>query len=181
MHGIDVVISVGWVAFWLYWLIAAAGAKATRARSGQSIGIRAVIAGAVILLFRTHAFRSDSTHAVVAAVIGVALWALGLAVAIWARLYLGRNWGTPMSQRAQPELVTSGPYRWVRNPIYSGIILAMVGTAIAVNVDWFVVVVLLGGFFVYSAFAEERFLAAEFPDTYPAYKRSSKRLIPFVF
>ena len=65
-----------------------------------------------------------------------ACFVLGLALAVWARVYLGRNWGMPMSRRADPELVTTGPYRRVRHPIYSGLILAMAGTAIAVSLYW---------------------------------------------
>ena len=49
---------------------------------------------------------------------------MGLGFAIWARVHIGRNWGTPMTQRDDPELVTSGPYRFVRHPIYSGILVA---------------------------------------------------------
>jgi protein-S-isoprenylcysteine O-methyltransferase Ste14 len=86
----------------------------------------------------------------------------------------------PMSQKDDPELVTSGPYRSVRHPIYSGIILAMIGTTIAVSLYWLVGVVLVGGYFLYSAIVEERSMASLFPDTYPAYKRSTKMLIPFV-
>jgi protein-S-isoprenylcysteine O-methyltransferase Ste14 len=86
-----------------------------------------------------------------------------------------------MSEKVDPELVTTGPYRRVRHPIYSGIILAMIGTAIAVSWYWLLAVVLLGAYFVYSAVMEERYIAGLFPDTYPAYKRSTKMLVPFVF
>ena len=113
--------------------------------------------------------------------IGLALFVLGLALAVWARVYLGRNWGMPMSQKADPELVTTGPYRSIRHPIYSGIILAMIGTAMAVSLYWLVAVVLLGAYFIYSATVEERFMGGRFPDSYPEYKRSTKMLIPFIF
>jgi protein-S-isoprenylcysteine O-methyltransferase Ste14 len=113
--------------------------------------------------------------------IGLALFVLGLALAIWARLYLGRNWGMPMSQKVDPELITTGPYSSIRHPIYSGIILAMIGTAIAVSLYWLVAVVLLGAYFVYSAFMEERFMSQLFPGSYPEYKRSTKMLVPFIF
>ena len=87
----------------------------------------------------------------------------------------------PMTQKVDPELVTTGPYRSVRHPIYSGIILAMIGTTIAVSLYWVVAVVVVGGYFVYSAVTEERLMAASFPNSYPAYKRSTKMLIPFIF
>ncbi len=113
--------------------------------------------------------------------IGLAVFVAGLALAVWARVYLGRNWGMPMSQKADPELVTTGPYRSVRHPIYTGIILAMIGTTIAVSLYWLVAVILIGAYFIYSATVEERLMARTFPDTYPAYKQLTKMLIPFVF
>jgi protein-S-isoprenylcysteine O-methyltransferase Ste14 len=114
-------------------------------------------------------------------VIGLVIFLLGLALAVWARAYLGRNWGMPMSEKADPELVTTGPYSTVRHPIYSGIILAMIGTTVAVSWYWLVAVVLLGAYFIYSAVMEERYMAGRFPDAYPKYKQSTKMLIPFIF
>ena len=112
--------------------------------------------------------------------IGLAVFLLGLALAVWARVYLGRNWGMPMSQKDDPELITTGPYHLIRHPIYSGIILAMIGTAIAVSLYWLVAVAVLGAYFLYSAVMEERFMTGLFPESYPAYKRSTRMLIPFI-
>ena len=112
--------------------------------------------------------------------IGLGLFILGLALAVWARVYLGRNWGMPMSRRADPELVTTGPYARVRHPIYTGIILGMVGTAIAVSPYWLVAVAVLSGYFLLSAVVEERTMAKLFPAAYPPYKRATKMLIPYV-
>jgi hypothetical protein len=67
-----------------------------------------------------------------------------LGFAIWARVHIGRNWGTPMTQKDQPELVTSGPYHLVRHPIYSGILVASVGTAVALSWFWLIAVGLAG-------------------------------------
>ena len=86
-----------------------------------------------------------------------------------------------MTQKEHPELVTTGPYHRVRHPIYTGLLLALIGTSIAVSLYWLVAVVAVGAYFVYSAFAEERFMASRFPDTYPGYKRSTRMLIPFIF
>jgi protein-S-isoprenylcysteine O-methyltransferase Ste14 len=135
------------------------------------------------LLIRTRAFKGGQTITKDPwlQAIGLVVFLSGLALAIWARRYLGRNWGMPMSEKVDPELVTAGPYSRVRHPIYSGIILAMIGTAIAVSWYWLLAVVLLGAYFVYSAVMEERYMAGLFPDTYSAYKRSTKMLVPFVF
>jgi protein-S-isoprenylcysteine O-methyltransferase Ste14 len=112
--------------------------------------------------------------------IGLALFVLGLALAVWSRIYIGRNWGMPMSDKADPDLVTTGPYSVIRHPIYSGIILAMIGTTLAVSLYWLVAVVLVGAYFLYSAAVEERYMTEVFPDAYPRYKQSTKMLIPFV-
>jgi protein-S-isoprenylcysteine O-methyltransferase Ste14 len=112
--------------------------------------------------------------------IGLAVFGLGLALAVWARVYLGRNWGMPMSRRADPELVTTGPYRRIRHPIYSGVILGMAGTAMAVSLYWLNAVAILGAYFLFSAVIEERTMAKLFPAAYPPYKRATKMLIPYI-
>ncbi len=124
MHVIDLVIFVCWIAFWIYWLVASIGVKAGQTRWTRFAGVRIGVILVILLLLRVKAFKD---HAAVSNPwlegIGLAVFLLGLALAIWARVYLGRNWGMPMSQKADPELVTTGPYSSVRHPIYSGIIL----------------------------------------------------------
>ena len=183
MHVVAVVILVLWIAFWVYWLAAASGAKAGRTRWGQFAGARIAVILVVLLLIRVRAFKGQQTitNDPWLQGIGLAIFLAGLALAIWARLYLGRNWGMPMSEKVDPELVTTGPYRKVRHPIYTGIILAMVGTAIAVSWYWLIAAALMAAYFIYSAVNEERYMAGQFPDTYPAYKRSTKMLLPFIF
>jgi protein-S-isoprenylcysteine O-methyltransferase Ste14 len=182
MFVVALVILIGWAAFWIYWLAASVGVKAGQTRWGRFAGIRIVIVLIVLLLARARVFRGHAvTHDPWLQGIGLAIFLSGLALAVWARLFIGRNWGMPMSEKADPELVTSGPYHRVRHPIYSGIILAMVGTAVAVSIYWLIAVALLGGYFVYSAVMEERYLTSQFPDAYPAYKRATNMLIPFIF
>jgi protein-S-isoprenylcysteine O-methyltransferase Ste14 len=182
MGAIDIVIGAGWVAFWIYWLAASASVKAGRTRWTQFAGFRVAIILIALLLLRLRVFRGHAvTHDPWLQVIGLVIFVLGLALAIWARVYLGRNWGMPMSEKADPELVTTGPYSKIRHPIYSGIILAMIGTTLAVSLYWLVAVVLVGAYFGYSAVMEERYLAGRFPGAYPQYKKSTKMLIPFIF
>ena len=182
MKAVEIAVGVVWAAFWLYWLVAAVSMKRGRIPWSRELGIRAVLAVAVIVLMRSGVFRDGAlnTDAWLAAV-GLALLALGLGFAVWARLHIGRNWGVPMTQKVEPELVTSGPYRLVRHPIYSGILVAGIGTAVALDTGWLVAVGLAAIYFVYSATVEERFLTGQFPDAYPAYKRSTNMLVPFIF
>lgn len=182
MNAIDIIIEVGWIVFWAYWLVMAVTAKAGRSRWTQFAGVRVGIILVVLLLIRLRVFKvyEAATGNPWLLGIGLAIFVLGLALAVWARVYLGRNWGMPMSQKADPELVTTGPYARIRHPIYSGIILAMVGTAIAVSPYWLIAVAVLGAYFLFSAVVEERTMAKLFPVAYPPYKRATKMLIPYV-
>ena len=72
-----------------------------------------------------------------------------------------------MTQKYEPELVTSGPYRLVRHPIYSGVLVAGVGTTVALSWPWLIAVGLAGSYFLYSATVEERYLTEAFPVAYP--------------
>jgi protein-S-isoprenylcysteine O-methyltransferase Ste14 len=182
MRAVELVFAVGWAAFWVYWALAAFSVKKGHVQWSRELRIRLVIVGITILLLRFGAFRSHGDNSDPwRAGIGLVLFALGLAFAIWARVSIGRNWGTPMTRKDEPELVTSGPYHLVRHPIYSGILVAGVGTALALNWVWLTAVVLAGVYFVYSATVEERFLTEQFPDGYPVYKRSTKMLVPYLF
>jgi protein-S-isoprenylcysteine O-methyltransferase Ste14 len=182
MRAVELVFVLGWAAFWLYWIVAAFSAKRGRPRWSRELLIRVVIVGAAIALARAGAFRGravDTDPWRVA--VGLVVFALGLGLAVQARRHLGRNWGLPMTQNDQPELVTSGPYRLVRHPIYTGILLGGLGTAVALSWVWLAAVALAGIYFVASATVEERYLAEQFPDEFPAYRRSTRMLVPFVF
>jgi protein-S-isoprenylcysteine O-methyltransferase Ste14 len=182
MKAVELVFIVGWALFWLYWLAAAFSMKRGRVPWSRDLRIRALIAVVVIVLVRLGVFRGDGVDSDAArAAVGLVLFGVGLAFAIWARLHIGRNWGTPMTQKVEPELVTSGPYRLVRHPIYTGILTAGIGTAVGLSWIWLIAVALAGTYFIYGATVEERFLSEQFPDAYAAYKRSSKMLVPFVF
>ena len=182
MKAIDIIIEAGWIVFWAYWLVMAVTTKAERSRWTQFAGVRVGIILVALLLIRLGVFtgHAAATGNPWLPGMGLAVFVLGLALAVWARVYLGRNWGMPMSQRADPELVTTGPYRRVRHPIYSGIILAMVGTGIAVSPYWLIAAAILGAYFLFSAVIEERTMAKLFPAAYPPYKRATKMLIPYI-
>jgi protein-S-isoprenylcysteine O-methyltransferase Ste14 len=183
MKAIDIIIGVGWIVFWAYWLAMAVTAKAGRSRWTQFAGVRVGIILVILLLIRLRVLKGHGAAATGNPWLlgtGLAIFVLGLALAIWARVYIGRNWGMPMSQKADPELVTTGPYAKIRHPIYTGIILGMVGTAIAISIYWLIAVAFLGAYFLFSAVVEERTMAKLFPAAYPPYKRATKMLIPYV-
>ncbi len=179
MQPLKIAISVAWIVFWIYWLI-----SATVSKESISGGWRTRLTGvSVIAVFVIDGLIHDrglAVHSLILAAIGALLFACGIALAVWARLNLGRNWGMPMTQRAEPELVTSGPYRFVRHPIYSGLLTAMLGTALVTNLLGLIVVAVLVGYFYYCGTVEERNLATTFPKAYPEYRSRTKMLIPFL-
>lgn len=179
MHALKTAIAIAWIIFGVYWLASAFKVKEGRA-SRRRIPLNGLTAGSVILLLRFVGGGSLAIHSPLVGVIGVAVFAGGIALAIWARVYLGANWGMPMTQKTEPELVTSGPYRFVRHPIYSGLLAGMLGTALVTNLIGLIIVGILGGYFYYCSGVEEKNLIARFPKAYPAYRARTKMLIPFV-
>lgn len=179
MHALETAVVIAWIVFWAYWLVSAFGVKAGRA-SRRRVPLNSVTALAVILLVRVFHGGSLAVHSPVLGAIGALVFASGLALAVWARVHLGSNWGMPMTQKDEPELVTSGPYRFVRHPIYSGLLAGLLGTALVNNLTGLALVAILGGYFYYCATVEERNLTAAFPTAYPAYRADTKMLIPFV-
>jgi protein-S-isoprenylcysteine O-methyltransferase Ste14 len=179
MHALQTAIGITWAVFWIYWLVSAFGANRSTGR-GRRLPLTGFTALAVFVLVRVLRGASLGVHSPALGAIGAAVFVSGLLLAVWARIHLGRNWGMPMTQRVEPELVTSGPYRFVRHPIYSGLILGLVGTALATNLLGLIVAPILTGYFYFSASVEEKNLIATFPTAYPAYRLSTKMLIPFV-
>ena len=186
-----------WAILWVYWLISAF--RANKSVQNRPWWVRTVIIRLAILAIVI--FAIDSGHGgtfgnflsgffsrpaamistnIVQGAIGVVLCGAGIAFAIWARVYLGKNWGMPMTLREKPELVMSGPYKFVRHPIYSGFLLAMFGTILTDGPVWIVILIVAGIYFIYSAKTEEKMMAQKFPNKYPAYKERTKMLIPFV-
>jgi protein-S-isoprenylcysteine O-methyltransferase Ste14 len=179
MHPLKLAIGCAWLVFWIYWLASAANSKES-VESGWRPRLTGVSAIAVFLVAGVLRGGSLAVHSVILETIGAVLFVCGIALAVWARLHLGRNWGMPMTQRAEPELVTSGPYRFVRHPIYTGLLTAVLGTALVNNLLGLIVVAVMLAYFYYCGTVEERNLAATFPQAYPEYKSRTKMLIPFL-
>jgi protein-S-isoprenylcysteine O-methyltransferase Ste14 len=179
MHALKLAISCAWIVFWIYWIASASSSKES-IRGGWRTRLTGVSAVAVFLIAGVLHTGSLAVHSLVLGVIGTVLFGCGIGLAVWARLHLGRNWGMPMTQRAEPELVTSGPYRFVRHPIYTGLLTAILGTALVNNLLGLIVVAVAVAYFYYCGTVEERNLAASFPKTYPEYRSRTKMLIPFL-
>jgi protein-S-isoprenylcysteine O-methyltransferase Ste14 len=113
---------------------------------------------------------------------GFCFLAAGAIVAIWARTILGSNWSGMVTVKRDHELVRRGPYAFVRHPIYTGLLLGFLGTALAQGeVRGAVALVTALIVFSYKAGIEEQFMAQQFGDKYARYQRDVKKLIPFVY
>lgn len=113
--------------------------------------------------------------------IGFALFAAGIALGGWSRHALGKSF-TPFPKPVEGGAqVLQGPYRWVRHPIYSGIIVSSAGWALAWHsITGAVLTVLLLAFFDMKARREEKWLEGAYPG-YPEYRRRTRKLIPLVY
>jgi len=115
------------------------------------------------------------------AALGAVLLLVGLLFSVWARVYLGRNWSGVVTVKADHELVTRGPYGLVRHPIYSGLTLGFLGTALAIE-QWrgVLAVVLALIAFIQRIIVEERFMREQFGAAYDAYAERVRALVPGV-
>jgi protein-S-isoprenylcysteine O-methyltransferase Ste14 len=188
------IILVSWVSFFLVWGVSALFVKPD-VRSGGAAALwqrywllRLFAAVLIVILAR----RSGSSGAVfVFNVIyttsptlgwaGAAVTAIGIGFAMWARLTLGRNWSPRPAAKEQHEFVMRGPYAYVRHPIYSGIMLAALGTALLGSILGIVVFVVTTITLAWRMDKEERIMLELFPGQYPAYQQRTKRLVPFVW
>ena len=152
------------VALWLglgaYWAVSATDVKPNLENRvpWMEVGLRLLIGALVLLLLAVPLLRhlllelqADQTRSALSGTVGVILCAAGVGLMVAARFHLGRNWGMPVSRKEDPELITSGPYAYVRHPIYGGIILAMLGTTIGASPFWAVPLLLFGVYFIYAA------------------------------
>lgn len=176
-----------WIVFLVVWLVwAVASRKATQFRESVSSRLSYTILTvlAFYLMFahdvprdwlRIHLFHATlATQA-----LAVVLTAAGIGFAFWARAYLGRNWSGAVTVKVDHQLIRTGPYRWVRHPIYTGMILAMIGTAIArTEVRGLVAIVLLYAGFKIKSRIEEHTMMNTFGEQYHAYSQSTGAILP---
>ena len=113
--------------------------------------------------------------------IGALLTSFGIALAVWARFSLGRNWSAHLKVKENHELVTTGPYAYVRHPLYTGVMLAAFSTMLT-GMIFGIGVFIVACIIVPSRIRkEERDMLELFPNEYPAYQKRTKRLVPFVW
>jgi protein-S-isoprenylcysteine O-methyltransferase Ste14 len=175
-----------WIVFVAYWAVGAL--KTSRTVSQESLASRSgfvllEVSGFVSLFSGVAAIGVLGRHifhrTYALAVAGVALTWVGIAIALWARWHLGQYWSARITLKEDHELIRTGPYAHFRHPIYSGIILAAVGGALAID-RWRcvagVALIVLG--YWLKARKEESVLAAQFGEAFREHCRHTGFLIP---
>jgi protein-S-isoprenylcysteine O-methyltransferase Ste14 len=187
-HSALILIGLLWIAWVVYWLVSARDAKANRWREPLVSELRHRVPAWIAFLLLAaprllphmldRRFLPDRPAL---SLLGLFLVVAGLGFSIWARLHLGRNWSASVTVKEDHALVTTGPYRHVRHPIYTGIILAIAGTALAIG-EWrgvFALVLVFAALIIKSRVEEKR-MRETFAD-YENYRGRTAALIPFVF
>ncbi len=179
-------LDVCWSALGIYWLYSALETKKTAVNEKSRLRIlRLSILALTLLLLLSDWLRIGPLRLRlipdIAAVVwfGVALTAAGVALAIWARWNLGQNWSDKVVLKVGHELIRTGPYAYLRHPIYTGVLLAVAGTGLAIGeIRGLAALILLGTNYYVKAVREERILAANFGDQFLQYKRTTGFLFP---
>ncbi|HEY3858346.1 MAG TPA: isoprenylcysteine carboxylmethyltransferase family protein [Gammaproteobacteria bacterium] len=113
---------------------------------------------------------------------GLALLSLGVCFGFWARHTLGTNWSGRVTIKQDHELVTGGPYRWVRHPIYTGVLFAYAGSVLALGrVGGIFAIAIMLMIFARKISLEEKMLDQHFGERYAAYRRGTHALIPLIW
>ena len=180
-------VALCWVGFLSVWVILAFSVKRTRKHQpllARSLYIGVIAVAAVLLMGRirgSHLTRAVLPHTLAIVLVADVMVFAGLVIAVWARVILGRNWSARVTLKENHELIRSGPYRLVRHPIYSGLLVMVLGTAVLTGQ--------LGGFVAFlicfygcwlKLRQEEVLLSKDLPG-YSEYKVQTKALIPFLF
>jgi protein-S-isoprenylcysteine O-methyltransferase Ste14 len=176
------------ITFWTYWLVSAIQNRSAfkRKQSGRAM-LPLIVTLVLIWGFISSQVSPGLTQlrvipdGIVPGLLGIVITVLGLGFAVWARIHLGRNWSSIPGIKVDHTLIRTGPYRFVRNPIYTGILFGYAGTAIVIGELWaFVLILYLLAVFLMKIHGEEKFLLEEFGEDYVRYRKEVKALIPYL-
>lgn len=177
-----------WIVLCTFWLLSTAAQKRTirRQSTASSLLQIAILFLGIAPLF-LHFFRVGLLGAsflpgwLTLRILGLLLTLAGAVFAIWARIVLGTNWSELVAVKKNHILITNGPYTWVRHPIYAGLLLALLGTALVQEKIIYLIVISLAALALWVKLRmEERFLYETFGEEYRSYHQQVKALIPRV-
>ena len=188
----NLVIIYIWDIFWIYWILSAIHTrlKIKKKTNGQNSMQRSIHLIFVSIAFIITFFRFKNIFLYNKIIsnnppfeyIGMMILVLSLLFAIWARVALGKNWSGAIQKVEGQRLIHSGPYKYIRNPIYTGIVFGFLGTFVSFGT----LGSLLGFCIILIAYIakinkEQKFLIIEFEEEYKKYIKESWALIPYIF
>jgi protein-S-isoprenylcysteine O-methyltransferase Ste14 len=175
-----------WIVLAVYWAVSALSQKSTKQEEHFLERLRHLVPVMIAFLLLS---QSDASYGWLGLrfvaesrtlnLLGLALAGAGVAFAIWARWHLGRNWSAVVSIRNQHDLICTGPYRAVRHPIYTGLLLAILGTVLIVGEfrALLAFAIVLASFYL-KARKEEAWLAREFGETFEGHAKRTGMFLP---
>jgi protein-S-isoprenylcysteine O-methyltransferase Ste14 len=176
---------IAWAALWVMWALRTKRARLRLNSADALTYMLPTAAGAYLCMARSGVlsqlglWRPDIPLIPWLMWLGAAMTLAGLLFAIWARLYLGKNWSGMVTVKHDHELIRTGPYRLVRHPIYAGILLALTGTTLCRRNLWgFLGVALVWLGLWLKSRLEERFLVETFGAQYDVYRRTTGGILP---
>jgi len=183
----DRVVLLCWMTFFVYWIVSSLRTKAIRERQSlwSALAHRLPVGlGYWLLAFPKWPPPMNVMivpHADWFRFTGAAFCTGGLFVTIWARRTLAGNWSSDVTFKEGHELIRTGPYQFVRHPIYTGLLIMSLGAAADIGQlhSWLSIPVTAFGFWI-KLKQEERLMLKHFPEAYPAYQKQVKALVPFV-
>ncbi len=184
----DYLLFLMWGAYLVYWSAKSTNVKETERKESMPsrlLRFASMVTAVVLLGFRSIPLGALDERFLTTGVarfwIGTGLTLLGLLFSVWARNHLGNNWSQVVAIKEGHQLIISGPYAIVRHPIYSGLLLAFVGSAVALG-QWrgLLAVALVFAVLWYKLRLEEKWMRVQFGDSYDSYCRRVKALVPYV-
>src|SRR3984893_16917829 len=179
-------IELPWIVFVVYWIIGALRTRATREKESLSSRYAVLlleIVGYVLIFNGSTGFGFLVTRLIPRSmaimILGVVCTWAGIGLAIWARYHLAEYWSARVTIKEDHHLIRTGPYTHLRHPIYSGLILATIGSAFVID-EWRCVLgicLVLTGYCL-KAINEETMLSQQFGDTFDEHRKHTGFLIP---
>jgi protein-S-isoprenylcysteine O-methyltransferase Ste14 len=185
---LDLAVLGIWIVFWSYWLISAIRNRSTYKRS-QSYRSLLLFMDLLVLIWVFLSILvpvgllewSVIPDEIATGLFGIIITVTGLGFAVWARMHLGKNWSGRPAIKVNHKLIRTGPYQFVRNPIYTGILVGYAGTAIVIGELWaFLLILIAMAGFLIKIRVEEKVLLEEFGEAYSQYRKEVRALIPYI-
>jgi len=174
-----------WVAFSVYWDIAAknsAPAKSSEAKASRGLHVFLANAAVIMIGAPIQGLGRFLPLSSLLMAVGLGLEIAGLGLAIWARRHLGRNWSGEITIKDEHQLIKTGPYRYLRHPIYTGLLMMYAGLTVATG-EWLGIIGLVVAVVAYwrKTRLEEATLGGAFGAEYDTYRADTWAIVPGIF